>query len=160
MFAQTEPTSSSAPVSSPAARTVLVVDDQASVRISLAFLLGARGYTVLLAENGAAALAHMQADVVDAALVDLHMPDTNGCELCRQLVAHAEASGRAIPVWLMTAAHTSDAAHRAVEAGAVTLLKKPFDCEELCRSIDQRLSTTVLVFPIQAVRGEPASRSG
>jgi CheY-like chemotaxis protein len=158
MFAPAEFTPSFAPVPAPAARTVLVVDDQASVRISLEFLLGTRGYTVLLAENAAAAVARMQTQVVDAALVDLHMPDTNGCEICRRLAAHAAASGRAIPLWLMTAAHTTEAAQRAMKAGAVGLLKKPFDCEDLCRAIDERLATPVFVFPMQGTT--PAGRSG
>ena len=76
---------------------------------------------------------------VDAAIVDVNMPGPNGVEVCRSLHAQAAAAGRSIAVWMMTGARTPDVAKRALEAGAIALLGKPFDFTDLFRQFDEKL---------------------
>ncbi len=119
-----------------ASRTLLLVDDQKSVLSTLKELFGERGHTVLPAESGAASLALLQQHAIDVALVDLHMPGMDGIHVCRQILAHAAHTQRPIRVWLMAAAYTDALSKRGLEAGAVALLKKPFDWRALANEIE------------------------
>lgn len=119
-------------------RTILVVDDDQSVRDSLRFLLERRGYDVVLAENGARALELAAASRFDAAMVDVHMPGMNGVEVCRALRAQAAQAGHALAVWMMTGARTAELARSAAAAGALATLPKPFDYPELFRRFEKQ----------------------
>jgi len=70
---------------------VLVVDDDAAVRVSTAMLLSAMGIAPSLAEGGYAALAQVSARHFDLALVDLGLPDIDGAVLAQKLQAIAPA---------------------------------------------------------------------
>jgi CheY-like chemotaxis protein len=122
-------------------RTLLVVDDNRSVRESLKFLLLRRGYAVLVAENGPEAIATAQQHVIDGALVDVNMPGMNGVEVCRILREHATAAGRPIAVWMMTGARTPEVLKLAKEAGALDLLGKPFDLHALYRRFEDQFTS-------------------
>jgi CheY-like chemotaxis protein len=121
-------------------RTLLVVDDNRSVRESLKFLLLRRGYSVLIAENGPEAVTAAQQNHVDGALVDVNMPGMNGIEVCRLLREHAVAAGRPIAVWMMTGARTPEVLKLAREAGALDLLGKPFDLHALYRRFEEHFA--------------------
>lgn len=121
-------------------RTLLVVDDNRSVRESLKFLLLRRGYEVFVAENGPEAIAIAQKQLIDGALVDVNMPGMNGIEVCRLLREHAAASGRPIAVWMMTGARTPEVLKMAKEAGALDLLGKPFDLHALYRRFEEQFA--------------------
>jgi CheY-like chemotaxis protein len=123
-------------------RTLLVVDDNRSVRESLKFLLLRRGYAVLVAENGPEAIATAQQHVIDGALVDVNMPGMNGVEVCRILREHAAAAGRPIAVWMMTGARTPEVLKLAKEAGALDLLGKPFDLHALYRRFEDQFASS------------------
>ena len=122
--------------------TFLIVDDHRSVLQALEFVLGGNELRIVLAESGHAALACVERETFDAALVDLHMPVMDGFALTRALKEHAAKSGRALPVWVMTAAHTAAAAEQARAAGAEALLKKPFDCEAFRADLARALNPT------------------
>lgn len=121
-------------------RTLLVVDDNRSVRESLKFLLLRRGYSVLVAEDGPEALALAGQHVVDGALVDVNMPGMNGIEVCRHLRQNAAAAGREIAVWMMTGARTPEVVQLARAAGALELLGKPFDLHALYRRFEEQFA--------------------
>jgi CheY-like chemotaxis protein len=119
--------------------TLLVIDDNSSVRESLRFLLRRRGYEVLTAESGAEAIALAAQHPVDGAIVDVNMPGMNGIEVCRALREQAAAAGRSIAVWMMTGARTPELIKRAELVGALAVLGKPFDHEELFQQLDSKL---------------------
>lgn len=120
-------------------RRILIVDDQPSVCEALAYVFSESHYEVRVAQNATAALALAAGEGgCEAALVGFHMRPLNGDEVCRELRARAAAAGREIAVWVMTAAPTTEIAKKCAEAGAVALLRKPFDCEELIRAIEAR----------------------
>ena len=119
-------------------RTVLVIDDNKSVRDSLRLLLQQRGYNGLVAESGAEGLAIAAQHVIDGAMIDVHMPGINGVEVCRTLRDQAVASGREIALWVMTGARTPELAKASLEAGALELLGKPFDVADLFRRFAER----------------------
>jgi two-component system response regulator MprA len=104
---------------------VLVVDDDAAVRRSLATALGRDGYDVLAVEGGNPALAH--ATTVDAIVLDIAMPEPNGLEVCRQL----RARGDRTPILMLTARDLVDDRVAGLDAGADDYLVKPFALAEL-----------------------------
>ncbi len=118
-------------------RTLLITDDHESVLHTLHYVLSLRGYRTLLASSGAAALDIAAKETFDAALIDLHMPAMDGFAVCRALRERAIPTGGIVPIFIMTAAYMPAMAARAAEAGAVALLKKPFDCDELVKDVER-----------------------
>jgi two-component system, OmpR family, response regulator MprA len=106
---------------------VLVVDDDAAVRQSLATALGRDGYEVLAAEDGNAALAHLVAVSVDAIVLDVAMREPNGLEVCRRL----RGRGDRTPILMLTARDLVDDRVAGLDAGADDYLVKPFALAEL-----------------------------
>ena len=106
---------------------VLVVDDDAAVRQSLATALGRDGYEVLAAEDGNAALAHLVAGSFDAMVLDVAMREPNGLEVCRRL----RARGDRTPILMLTARDLVDDRVAGLDAGADDYLAKPFALPEL-----------------------------
>jgi CheY-like chemotaxis protein len=121
-------------------RTLLVVDDNPSVRDSLRVLLESRGYVVVSAESGPEALERDLQHRFDGALIDVNMPGMSGLTVCRTLRSRAAELGRNLPVWLITGARTLELDRAAQEAGAMAVLGKPFSVEELFRSFDQQFA--------------------
>lgn len=116
--------------------TFLLTDDHGGVLDTLAYVFGAQGHRTLLAKCGAAALEIARTETVDAALVDLHMPGMDGLAVCRALREQAISRGADFPVWIMTAAAVPALAAKAIEAGAVAVLRKPFSLDDLFPAVE------------------------
>ena len=101
---------------------ILVVDDDAAVRRSLATALGRDGYDVVSADDGRAALAHTSLAGVDAIVLDVAMPEPNGLEVCRRL----RSRGNRTPILMLTARDLIDDRVAGLDAGADDYLIKPF----------------------------------
>jgi CheY-like chemotaxis protein len=125
-------------------RTILVIDDQLSVRATIGYLLEAQGYNVLLAASGAEAFAI--STPFDLALIDIYMPAIDGFAVCRALRERMAQDGRYVPVLMMTAAWTSEAAAKAAADGAAGLVRKPFTCEELVAEVERAMTGPVPPF--------------
>lgn len=114
---------------------VFIVDDDAAVRQAVTLLVQSLG---LRAQAYASAEAFLDAydPSSDGCLVlDLHMPGMNGVELQQEL----SARGVRIPVIVITAYKDDPLTVRAQEAGALTVLYKPFKRDVLLRSIESAL---------------------
>jgi DNA-binding response OmpR family regulator len=118
------------------ARTVLVVDDNPSVGQILRLFLERRGYDVLVTDDGPAGLALGARQRIDAALVDVHLPGMSGIEVCRILLENAATAGRLIPVWLLSGVPTPEMLQQAQVVGALAVIGKPFNRDELLSRID------------------------
>ncbi len=106
-------------------RTVLVVDDEQSVRALIAVMLECEGHLVLTAEDGEEALRILGQQHVDLVTLDVMMPGMDGWELGRRLAADPATSG--IPRLVVSAAPLSDLEHAPDRALAHAVLSKPFD---------------------------------
>jgi len=105
---------------------VLVVDDELPLRRALAINLRARGYEVVLAEDGAGAL-RLAADAhPDVILLDLGLPDIDGLE-----VIAGVRGWSAVPIIVLSARRVSDDKVGALDAGADDYVTKPFGMDEL-----------------------------
>ena len=123
--------------------TLLIIDDNESVRESLKHVFMRRGYSVVVAEGGQAGLAIYAKGGIDAALVDINMPGMDGIEVCRVLQTASENGVPKIPVWLMTGAIGANASERGLAVGAVSVMHKPFDILAFTRELDAQLAARV-----------------
>jgi two-component system response regulator MprA len=106
---------------------VLVVDDDAAVRDSLARTLRFEGHEVDTARDGEEALAMVRAGEPDAMILDVSMPVLDGLEACRRL----RAEGVLVPVLMVTARDSVGDRVAGLDAGADDYLIKPFALQEL-----------------------------
>jgi two-component system chemotaxis response regulator CheY len=113
--------------------TVMIVEDDPSTRRLYRFLLANSGYTVVEAEDGIAALEHLQKTAVDVIITDMNMPRMGGMELVRAL--RQNHSG--VYVIMVTAFGTPDTEKNAYRAGVNEYLTKPFEFEELERRVKE-----------------------
>jgi adenylate cyclase len=108
--------------------TILVVDDlPQNVRL-LEAVLEPRGFTVVPAGSGRAALDALAGGTIDLVLLDVLMPEMDGFEVCRTL--RADPATRYLPVVMITASGEPEKL-AAIEAGADDFVTKPFDQAEL-----------------------------
>lgn len=106
--------------------TVLVVDDEPQLLRALSINLRARGYTVVTAATGAAALREAAQRPPDVVVLDLGLPDMDGTE-----VLHGLRGWSRVPILVLSARPDSRDKVEALDAGADDYVTKPFDMEEL-----------------------------
>ncbi|MCB9745478.1 MAG: sigma-54-dependent Fis family transcriptional regulator [Alphaproteobacteria bacterium] len=112
-------------------KRVLIVDDEPSIRKVLRALLQVEGFSVRAEPDGAAAIQALGEEAFDVVITDQQMPHVGGLELLQWAREHHPA----IPVILITAHGTVDAAKEAIKLGAYDYLTKPFDQDELKRIV-------------------------
>jgi DNA-binding response OmpR family regulator len=109
--------------------TVLVVDDEAPIRLLCRVNLEAEGMTVLEASDGDSGLETARAERPDVVLLDVMMPGRNGWEVAEELLSD-DATSR-IPIIFLTArAEVRDRA-KGIDLGGVDYVTKPFNPVEL-----------------------------
>ncbi|MGQ0544742.1 MAG: response regulator transcription factor [Betaproteobacteria bacterium] len=116
--------------------TVYVVDDDASVRDSLALMLSLSGYAAALFANAEALLAAWRPDWAGCVVADLRLPGKSGIELQAEL----RARGSRLPFIIITAHGDVATARAAFQAEAVDFLEKPFDHAQVRAAIDNAFS--------------------
>ena len=117
------------------APSVLVVDDEALIRWSLAEMLGERGYAVTEAGDARMALAAIESakEPFDVVLLDYRLPDSADLRLLekvRQLVPTAR-------IIMITAHNSPELAQGAAALGAYRVISKPFEVESLAALVNQ-----------------------
>lgn len=111
--------------------TIHIVDDEESVRMSLAFLLEIAGFTTRIYATAAALLARGDALEDGCVITDLRMPEINGVELLRRL----RATGSTIPAIVVTGHGDVQMAVEAIRQGAFDFIEKPFSEATIIGSI-------------------------
>jgi DNA-binding NtrC family response regulator len=114
---------------------VLVVDDEALIRWSLAEMLGERGYVVTEADNARMALAAIQQaqEPFDVVLLDYRLPDSGDLRLLETVRRIAPTS----QVIMITAHNSPEVAQGAAALGAYRVISKPFEVESLAALVNQ-----------------------
>ena len=121
-------------------RTVLVVDDEPTLRETLAEALEQDGLRVITAADGPEALKRFRADAPDLILLDLMLPGISGIEVCR--IIRQESS---VPILMLTARDSELDKVVGLELGADDYVTKPFSLRELqarIRAILRRIEST------------------
>jgi len=119
---------------------VLLAEDNPVNQLLMVRLLERRGYQVVVAGNGRAALAAANQQSFDVILMDVQMPELDGLEATRML----RASGNTLPIIAMTAHAMQGDRDRCLEAGMSAYISKPIRSDEVFRVIDQVLPSVSL----------------
>lgn len=120
----------------PTENTVYVVDDDEAVRDSLAALLSAEGFHVVPFESGVSFLTDVSPSSRGCILMDVKMPGLDGLEVQQEL----SARGISLPVVLMTGHADVPMAVKAMKAGAVDFIEKPYMPQQVISGIRQALA--------------------
>lgn len=110
------------------AKTILTVDDSASVRQMVKFTLADAGYTVIEAVDGKDALTKLTSPV-NLVITDLNMPNLDGIGLIRSLRANPACRG--IPILMLTTESQESRKQEGKAAGATGWIVKPFTTQQL-----------------------------
>ncbi len=119
---------------------VLVVDDEAEIRSLLGAVLQAKGFEVVTAVDGAAALEQVQRERPSVILMDLSMPRMSGMDALPEI----KRLDPEVPVIICTAHADLATAVRAMKLGAYDYLTKPFDLELLALTLDRAVERNQL----------------
>jgi DNA-binding NtrC family response regulator len=122
--------------------TILIVDDEANLRKTLAEILRARGYSILEADDGASAVELLREATPDLIFSDWKMPRMGGEELLQHLHSHSQLAS--VPVIVITAYGSSHSAIEAVRLGAYDFVTKPFDMDEIVMTAERALDHSAL----------------
>jgi two-component system response regulator MprA len=115
----------------PEAPTILIVEDDPSVRDALERALGFEGYDVDTARDGGVALSMMRDMEPDLVVLDVMMPYVDGIEVCRRI----RAKGDRVPILMLTAKTAVGDRVEGLDAGADDYVTKPFALDELLARI-------------------------
>ena len=118
--------------------TILCIEDDADHRLMVHTILTATGFATAQARNGDDGVAMAKAIKPDLILLDLYMPKMDGFSVMRSL--KEDPRTRSIPVIVVSAWLSGNHRQRALEAGAVDIVGKPYDPEALASLIQRCLA--------------------
>lgn len=116
--------------------TILIVDDEASIRQSLSGLLSDEGFDILTASNGYEALKLIEIESPDLVLLDIWMPGMDGIETLKEI----KKDNPFIQVLIITGHGTIETAIKAVKLGAFDLIEKPLSIDKVIVAINNALN--------------------
>lgn len=115
---------------------ILVIDDDLEVCIATRDFLSSKGYEVSVANGGREGLSLLHASPPDLVLLDVAMPDMDGMETLKRIVA----THPAMPVIMVTANADIEITAKVLQLGAADYVPKPFDLDYLHQAISIQLS--------------------
>lgn len=117
-------------------KSILITDDEQTVREALSIFLTEEGFSCEVARNGHEAVAKVRNHPFELVLMDLHMPRQNGLQALKRIKEHRPEA----VIIILTAYYHIDEAAAALKSGASALLLKPIDFEELLDVIKEHLT--------------------
>ena len=133
-----------------AQKTILVADDDASIRSLLKQLLADEGFAVIEASTGVEVVDKVKECSPDLVIMDVRMPELDGIEA----LSRVKATNPKTAVLIMTAFGSSNAAIRAMELGAFDYITKPFELDKISHSVKRVLDYQDLTAEVEVLRDE------
>ena len=118
-------------------RTVLLVDDEPNIILSLEFLIEQAGYEVRIARDGEAALKSIEERKPDLILLDVMLPKRDGFDVCERI--RANPAWNDIRIIMLTAKGRDSERERGLALGADAYITKPFSTREAMEQIKRFL---------------------
>ncbi|MEK7284255.1 MAG: sigma-54 dependent transcriptional regulator, partial [Chloroflexota bacterium] len=134
-------------------RSILVADDDPSIRSLLRQLLQEKGYAVNEAATGVEVIDKVKDGGPDLVIMDVRMPDLDGIDA----LSRVKAASPRTAVLMMTAFGSSNAAIRAMELGAFDCITKPFELDRISHTVGRVFEHQDLATEVEALRGEISS---
>jgi len=131
---------------------ILIIDDEANLRRTLAQILREKGYAVLEAADGVQAVELLRHSTPDLIFSDWKMPEMGGEQILRYLRDDPHLA--LIPVIVITAFGSSDSAIEAVRLGAYDFVTKPFDLDEISLTAERALAHSSLNRDVAELRSK------
>jgi DNA-binding response OmpR family regulator len=113
--------------------SILVVDDEPNIVVSLEFLMKQAGYDVRVARNGAEALTAIEERAPDLVLLDVMMPKRNGYDVCQTIRANPE--WKSVRIIMLTAKGRDVEREKGLALGADDYITKPFSTREVMQRV-------------------------
>jgi two-component system, NtrC family, nitrogen regulation response regulator NtrX len=129
-------------------KTILIIDDEKSVRDAVKMILVYEKYEVILAEDGTKGLAALDSEPVDAVLLDIKMPGIDGIEILQTIKQRVPE----LPVIMISGHGTIDTAVEATKLGAYDFLSKPLDRNKLLITLRNALDQKYLVKEVRQIK--------
>lgn len=117
----------------PAANSILIIDDEAYLRSTLAIILKRAGYSVTTAAGAQEALQILLSNQIDLVFLDLKMPGKDGMELLPEI----RLLDPNLPVLILTANASLETAIQSMRMGAIGYLMKPIDPEQIINRVEE-----------------------
>ena len=136
--------------------SILVVDNEHSVRMTLAMLLKGQGHQVLEAADGRAAIDKLREEPVSLIITDLKMAEVSGLDVLREAKVLRPEAG----VILLTGHGTIESAVEAMRLGAFDYVTKPFESSELLHRVRNALNHHQLVNEVRLLRQQIREQRG
>lgn len=127
---------------------ILVVDDEASIRITLAALFRRKGHKVVTALTASEAVARLAEGAFDVVVADLRLGGDSGMEVIRA----ARAISPPAEVLVMTAYASVESAVEALKLGAFDYIRKPFEVQDIVHAVDKALEHRSLLSEVTSLR--------
>jgi len=118
-------------------KTVLIVDDERNIMISLRHLMKKAGYAVLEAGDGETALEIARASVPDLVILDVMIPKRDGYDVCQTI--RAEPALKDVQIIMATARGQEVEIEKGIALGANAYITKPFSTKELVAKVKSLL---------------------
>ncbi len=119
-------------------RSVLVVDDEPNIVLSLEFLMKQAGYEVRVARDGEAALQAIEDRAPDLVLLDVMLPKRDGYDVCQAIRADPRWAG--VRILMLTARGREIEREKGLALGADEYITKPFSTREVVERVKHYLS--------------------
>ncbi|MFD2111487.1 response regulator [Thiorhodococcus fuscus] len=116
-------------------KTIMIVDDSASVRQVVTIALKGAGYDVVDACDGKDALTKLDGRKIHLIISDVNMPNMDGITFVKQVKAHP--SYKFTPVIMLTTESAADKKQRGQEAGAKAWIVKPFQPQQMLGAVSK-----------------------
>jgi two-component system, OmpR family, alkaline phosphatase synthesis response regulator PhoP len=115
--------------------SVLVVDDEPNIALSLEYLMKGQGFDVRVARDGEAALEALRDSLPDVMLLDVMLPKRDGYEVCQTVRANAAWKG--VRIIMLTAKGRAIEQEKGLALGADDYITKPFSTREVIERVRQ-----------------------
>jgi DNA-binding response OmpR family regulator len=118
-------------------RSILVVDDEPNIVLSLEFLMRQVGYEVRVARDGEAALAAIAENPPDLVLLDVMMPKRDGYDVCQTI--RANSAWKNVKIIMLTAKGRDIEREKGLALGADDYITKPFSTRDVVERVRQSI---------------------
>ena len=119
---------------------ILIADDEPNIVISLEYLMKREGYELIVARDGAQALATILRERPSLVLLDVMMPGKTGFDVCQELRALPDFKD--LPIVMLTAKGRDTDIAKGLAMGATAYLAKPFSTKEIAAKVRELLGGT------------------
>ncbi|MBT3017295.1 MAG: response regulator [gamma proteobacterium symbiont of Clathrolucina costata] len=120
-------------------KTILIVDDEPNIVLSVEYLMKREGYQVMTANDGQVAIDMIADTRPDLLILDVMMPRKNGFEVCREIRADPALSG--LPILMLSAKGREAEIKKGISLGADAYITKPFSTHDLVDKVNQLLQS-------------------